>query len=613
MINATSWRARINSPAFALAELGIVAIGAAALCLVPRFGIWAITASLVPWGFRFAVGGSLFRRTQLDLLIAVFLLTAFVGGWAAYDRSSASHKLNLLIEAAILYYALSTQPRANLVWVSAVFFGIGVGMAGYFFLTHDFVSAPRKIELVNWIGRAIMWVRPNLRWSALSPNYAAGVAAIMAPFGLYLFRFTDKSPSSYPGARWIVLGLLLIFSALIMTTSRGVFMAIGAAIGVLLLWIVIRTSSVIFRLKLEGAFPILVMVLLLVIVVFLYLGPAKSAGIGYTAGLYGNGSRAELFERSSYLIADFPITGGGLASFPGLYSHYILNIPIYYLPNSHNMFLDVFIEQGWFGGVAFLILYLIGIWRAAHAISSNLNQPGNLLNWIVLASLTIAFTHGMVDDYLYQGKSTVLSLVLLAIVPNSRELQTNFVGVIRTQNRQLDKLVGFSALIVAAVIVVFYHGKIRSVWYSNLGAVEMARVELSGFPTNQWAGPDIVGRMQDAEASLLASVKADPANRTANHRLGLIALLRQDFPTAEAYLETAYDWSPKHRGIIKSLGYAYAWNGNLDMAKSLLVDIHESRNEMDTYVWYWIAQGLPELSSYALTIRDTISSVPEQP
>lgn len=604
-MNVTSWRATVNSRRFALTELCIVAIGGAALCFNPSVGIWAIAFSLIPWGFRFVVGAPPFRRTRLDLLVAVFLLTAVVGAWASYDQLSASRKLYLIIEAVILYYTLSSQPNDNVVWVSAAFFCIGVGVAGYFFLTHDFVSVPRKIELVNLIGRGIMWLRPEIGWRAMHPNYVAGIAAMMAPFGFYLLSRRQNSKFN----NLIVLGLIVIASALVMTTSRGIMMAIFAALGVLLIWIGIKFAATLFRRRCDPVFPSSVIFYLLIVAVLIYVGPAQSVSSVSATGVYGNGSRAELFTRSLYLAADFPIIGGGLASFPGLYSQYILDIPIYYLPNSHNMFLDVFIEQGMFGGMAFLTMYLISIWRVSKNIATRTSHINNLYNWVALTSLIVAFVHGMVDDYLYQGTSAILSMALLGVVPNPYISQPVSENASRPFRRDIIRFAVIG--VTLAALVIFFQKTIRSVWYSNLGAIQMARVELSGFPTNQWADPSIVERMQDAETSLLASVEADPSNRTANHRLGLIAMLRQDFHSAEVYLSNAYRESPRHRGIVKSLGYCRVWVGDFDNAQFVLAEFPEAKAELDSYVWWWQVHGRSDLSKRASAMRILLGATHE--
>jgi thioredoxin-like negative regulator of GroEL len=76
-------------------------------------------------------------------------------------------------------------------------------------------------------------------------------------------------------------------------------------------------------------------------------------------------------------------------------------------------------------------------------------------------------------------------------------------------------------------------------------------------------------------------------------------MLRQDFPAACKYLESARAQEPNHRGIIKSLGYCYVWSGNSEEAQALLAKIPEAKNELDSYVWWWSAQGRPDLSEKA--------------
>jgi len=41
--------------------------------------------------------------------------------------------------------------------------------------------------------------------------------------------------------------------------------------------------------------------------------------------------------------------------------------------------------------------------------------------WIVLFSLIVAFVHGMVDDYLYNGVGTMFSLFLVSLSMNGRD------------------------------------------------------------------------------------------------------------------------------------------------------------------------------------------------
>jgi lipopolysaccharide biosynthesis regulator YciM len=108
--------------------------------------------------------------------------------------------------------------------------------------------------------------------------------------------------------------------------------------------------------------------------------------------------------------------------------------------------------------------------------------------------------------------------------------------------------------------------------------------------------------LEQADASLRTSLQADPSNRTANHRLGLISMLQEDFPSATAYLENARQEAPNHRGIIKSLGYCYAWAGDMEKAVLFLGKIPEAKDELESYIGWWAIQGRPDLAEKAHVI-----------
>jgi hypothetical protein len=548
---------------------------------------------MLSWMVRLTAGLFPFRRTALDLLVLTFLVTGWVGYWAAYDPEAAWTKVWLICFAVLLYYALAGQPTENLELVCILFSCIGLGVSIYFFLAHDFVAQPRKVEIVNEIGRWIMAIRPQFGWTAIHPNYVAGIAAITTPFALYpLIRPTKNGKGiSIFLHIFMILGLGTALLAIFMATSRGVLMAIASACGVWILWQIIDHIHMSHSLRHKVIFPALVLFYLCAVVVFLYMGPAN-VGYASTGYSYSTGSRAELFVRSLSLVFDFPFTGGGLAAFPGLHSHYTLGIPFFNVINSHNLFLDVALEQGLLGGLAFLVIFLMSIWWMASEIAKTNLPASRGYGWLLFLMLVIAFVHGMVDDYLYNGSGTLLALTLVGF---SSALQSEQTRTALPKNYRLF------LLIVPALITFFMinPNRFRAAWIANRGAVQMSQVELKDFPTGQWATSEIVPRLEMADTTLHSALQYDPRNQTANYRLGLISMLRQDFKTAAANLETAYQEAPNHRGIIKNLGYCYVWLGDMDKAQTLLDRIPEAQNEMSVYIWWWGTQSRPDLSKNA--------------
>jgi len=579
---------------------------------MPEFGLWSILIALIPWILRMTSGIFPFRRTSFDWLIVIFLITAWTGYWASYDKTAAWSKIWLIVIAVLLYYSLAAQANENLIWISSIFFCLGVGVSIYFFLTHDFVSIPRKLEFVNRIGRWIMENRPQVTWTPIHPNYVAGVVAITTPFGFHPAWKLSKNIKASVVLIYGFLGVGLAISlfAFIMATSRGAVMAVASAAGIWLLWRIVSVSRINLRLGHEAFFPSLTLFFLVIVVVVLYMGPARSGNAISGQDKFGTGSRAELFLRSTYFLAEFPFTGGGLDSFPGLYSQYILDVPFYHVPNSHNVFLEVFVEQGVFGGLSFLLIYIAGIWIAARSVAKDIPLEDLVFSWLVLFALVIAFVHGMVDDYLYYKNGTILAFFLIGVslIHSPITIRPD-----KQKNIKYEVVVASAIFVLVAIFCVVNLNTIRSVWYANLGAVEMTQVELNGFPLNEWAGDKNVSRLGMAESTLLSSLQFDSHNRTANYRLGLISLSRRDFSSALNYLLTAYHQSPQHRGIVKSLGYCYVWLGDIDNARLLLKNIPESKSELDVYIWWWGTQGRDDLSKNAAVMSSELETASTQP
>lgn len=588
-----SWLLRhiVNSRWFVLADMILILLSGAIWLTGPEIGPWVILIALVPWGIRLISGRLPFQRTPLDGLVAVFLITAWVGYWAAYDRTTAWTKVWFIVLAVILYYALSAQPELNRAWISFLFFGIGVGVCLYFFLTHDFLAIPRKLEIVNRIGIWIMSIRPQFGWIPIHPNYVAGIAAVTVPFVFYPIGQWRNSRGRFPLwlAFLVLAGLIVAGITLVMATSRGVLLAVLGGLGAWFLWKLFENVRLGFWKRKKAYFPIALLLYLCAVTAFLYLGPAQPAGAVSGTSHYANGSRAELVSRSLYLVQDFPLTGGGLGSFPGLFSQYILNIPFYYLPNSHNLFLDVAIEQGVGGGLSFLFLYIAALWSVSGSIGVERGDKG--FQWIVVFSLLVAMIHGMVDNYLYNGAGTVLALSLVGLSMNQRRGGEVPVG----SSPGVGRVFAPAALLLAVLFILLR--PIQSMWHANLGAVQLAKLELDGFPRSEWA--ESVPGLEAAEASLRTALRFDPLNRTANHRLGLISMLHGDFESAADYLEAAREQSPGHRGIVKSLGYCYVWLAEFDKARMLLSEISEAQGELNVYVWWWDVRGRQDLSANA--------------
>ena len=595
----------VTNQRFAFVDLLLVAMSGAIWVLIPELGVWFTLIALLPWALRLLAGNLPFQRTPFDWFVAIFLITAWVGYWAAYDKTTAWIKVWLIVNAILLYYALSAQPKQNLEPLSLLSFCLGLSVAFYFFLTFNFTGSPGSIALW-WMN-----IRPQIGWHAIHHGYTSGLLVITNLFALYwLWNTRQKLLNRFTIASkvFLIFGLGMILWAFVLTMSRGIWAATACGLGVWVLWKIAASNRFITQRRMRSLFPVLVLGFLSAIIIFVYLGPAKAGG-GATQSDYGKNSRAELFERGAYFLADYPITGSGLNSFPGLYSQYMIGIPYFYFLNSYNLFLDIAIEQGITGGLAFILIYVGSIWLVSQAIIKAQSQQMQFINWLSMFILIVTFVHGLFYDYLYSGDSTLLlffpigiSMIGVLNLDNPDEKVSQLSDILPwLKKRDLRMFVIVLAAIVGTILVLNFNN-ILSMWYANLGSVQMSQVELEGFPNNGWSGSVIVSRLNNASASFHSSLWFDPDNRTANQGLGIIFMLSQDFESASSYLETARLKAPDHRGIIKSLGYCYVWLGDIEKATSFLSQVPEANEELNAYVWWWKMQGRDDLSEKAFNM-----------
>ena len=290
-------------------------------------------------------------------------------------------------------------------------------------------------------------------------------------------------------------------------------------------------------------------------------------------------SRIEIYKQVWWLAQDTPFTGGGLGAFPGLYSTYVLSVPSLYLTHAHNAFLNVFLEQGWLGGLTFLLILVV----AGVACLSRWNQSDPQATALVVAGglgvATIAF-QGLGDATLVASRVMPLVFLPAGLVFAGDD------GGQRLSRRWLWPIAIVSVIAIAGMGIL-YRDSLRAQWYANLGAVEQDRVALADWPTNEWDTGEQVELLIPAEKLFEKSLTLNPNNDTAQYRMGLIAVARQDWPDAVTFLQSAYELNSQRRGLIKNLGYAYAWLGEYDQAYEFLALIPEARDELTVYVWWW--------------------------
>ena len=292
---------------------------------------------------------------------AAFLLTALVGVWAAYDRSSAwpafaLMAVGLLAATAIVWAGRRWgEPALGVMSLGAALLAGAIGV--YFLLAYDWSAGAGEIALLQRIGLAVQAWRPTFVVPTdINANVAASGLTVTLFLGLGGLAWTIRQ-------KWwtglVVAGLAWLagLAALILTQSRGVWISVGAGMAAILYLALRRRWA--DRRGLRIALDLLALAVLLALLAFFVTAvrtPNLASFLGSTQ--VGNSAigRATLWRDGLGLIGDYPFTGSGLRSTMMVYSTYGLLIHVGFILHMHNLFVQIAVEQG--------IVALLGICRA---------------------------------------------------------------------------------------------------------------------------------------------------------------------------------------------------------------------------------------------------------
>jgi putative inorganic carbon (HCO3(-)) transporter len=579
-----------RTPWFPYVDLAVVAVAGGVWYAFPQAGAWPLILALAPWAGRYLLVRRLTRRTPFDLPLAIFVLTAGLSVWAAYDRQAAWPKFWLIVGGVLLFYALvNAEPiGAARLWFLALF---GAAVALYFLATDDWDAYPAKIEAFTRLGRALQAPLPVLPGHRLHPNVAGGLMAMMLPFSGWVTLRTWRArwpwtPAHVLASIGSAASLALTAFGLLLTTSRGAWLALAAALLLAALWFLSALLSHGSPERRAWIFPAL---LALLLAVALAVGVAWPGGIpalvdaipGPSTGL----DRMQLLRNTFTLVRDYPLLGAGLAGFQMLYSSYVLLLHVGYTVHSHNLFLNVAVEQGLPALLALAwmaLLFAVAVWRGLFRSSSRA-ASGAL--GVAALSFVILLFHGLVDDVLYGSRAVLLLFVPLAFAVPSLERQPRP----RLAPRRALSLVPVALVLLMAAALI-WRRPVLSLWYSNLGAVHQSQAELSVYSWPEWPIQDAVRRAVDLGRPVSEFERAlafDPHNATANRRLGMIELSLGEYGDALRHLEAASSAEPASETTCQLLGEALIVNGRVAEGQALWATLGAEQSQLAARVfWY---------------------------
>lgn len=368
-------------------ETPIVAAVTAATFIDSRFLPLAVGVGLGFWPLRWWVSGRFTRRTPADWGMAGLLLMLPVTLWVtAYPHETRVQVLRLLC-GILLFYSLVNWANspARLRWVGRGLALVGVGLAGF-----ALVSVRWNEYKLPFISDAVYRIFPRLVSDDVHPNVMGGTLVILLALvlGMLLFGWREQRRLENSG---LLLTALAMLAVLLLTKSRGAWMGLAAALAVLvaLRW---RWGWLVLGL---GAAGMAVWIASLGWSPFLELLTANEA----ISGLAG---RIEIWSHGLYLVRDFPLTGAGMGAYGPLVDRlypFFLEPPGS-IPHAHNLFLQVAVDLGLPGLLAWLVAFGGVIASSLRVYLSGKQQHDR---WVwglgagLLASLAAMAVHGLTD------------------------------------------------------------------------------------------------------------------------------------------------------------------------------------------------------------------------
>lgn len=417
----TAWRAMTTWRVIAAAEPAVL-LAITPLLLFPLLRpIWTaagLALLAVVWVLRAFVRRETWPVTPANLALLLFCLTIPPGVWASAALDLTLPKLTSLILGLAAFRAITLSartPQGRLLSL-AVFALAGLAIWSLGLLGSGFSFMQ---PLARRMPRALMDVIQGSD-QAVNPNVLAGGLVAYLPIAVVCAAYCWQTGRKALAFLSAFIGLL-IFATLLRAQARSaVAAAITGAVLVVFLFAWFKTGR-----RGKGVLALSVAAVILVALVagvVLLSDPSVQAAVLAGEGEVLNkglslASRIEIWSRALYALQDFPFTGVGLGTFgrvlPLLYPLF-LTPPDVGIPHAHNVFLQVGVDLGLGGLIAYIALVLTSAataWQAAewqHGFTRYLALG-------LLASLLSVQVHGMTNNVL-DARPAIVFWMLLGLI-----------------------------------------------------------------------------------------------------------------------------------------------------------------------------------------------------
>ncbi|CAG0937490.1 hypothetical protein TFLX_06424 [Thermoflexales bacterium] len=509
-------------------------------------------------------------QLRFDWQILCLLLSAVIGLAVAYQRSAATLQFSLFVAAVALYVFLLNKsepilPQRSLLRLTLVLIPAMLGV--YFLLTNDWVRWSEKLPFLTAITSWLANFPLGPTWLRINPNVVGGVMAVLLPLQVAALR---------PVRRWLQV-VLISFSVavLILTQTRGAWLALSLAIGMGAMW-QIATHFTSTPRAARGIWISGVVLGGLALLALLTVTPLGGWLID------SSGQRPDIWRNSLALITDYPLTGHGFASFEMVYSTYALLVHVGHTLHAHNLWFDIWLNLGLLGVVSLAGLIINAMWP--RPATSMWRRPA----LIALATLLL---HGLYDDAWFGYGGAALPLLLLPLALATRA-EPGPVPLTTTRSRRFQPAWVVWSVALIALVISWMTPRGQAWLETNRGALAQTQAELSVYHWPEIPIQDALRHsgqvdLTPAKAHYQAALQLDPDNAAAQRRLGQIELAEGQYDSACRHLARAGAVAPHQRATRQLLGECYAMQGEVAHALELWQSVSNQERQLETRVWWY--------------------------
>jgi putative inorganic carbon (HCO3(-)) transporter len=339
------------------------------------------------WFLRRFTRGYFTKRTPADISIVLLVLMSLVSLWVTTLPESTFLQVNRMMIGILSFYSLINGIRDRNKLRLAI---LGLILAGLLLAGIAPVSVEWVFDKFPIIPQSVYDAFPRLINDTVHRNVMAGTLILIFPYALALILFSLK-PLGLTERVFLFVSMLVIFIIIVLAQSRGAFIALGAVFITLIIlrfswgWILVPFS--LCGLLLFGYYIGLETLLNFI-----------SVGVSLT-GLEG---RIEVWSRSVYMIQDFPLSGIGMGSFGDVVD---LMYPLFLeppgsVPHAHNLFLQIAVDLGIPGFIAWISILIIIIVISLKIYQLGRSRSDSIISGVgagMVASQVALFVHGITD------------------------------------------------------------------------------------------------------------------------------------------------------------------------------------------------------------------------